>query len=101
MTAQTSGEGNENHSPRHFTEEESVALKKLQHILDAGEPESFSKKEIETIRKMIDLYAAFVTFGRIGRGVRNVIIMVGFFAATWIAFNDWIIKIIKSAATGQ
>ena len=79
-----------------LTDDEHEALRKLATLV--GENATvFDSQQVVIILKMIELYKGFAFFGRLGAGMRNVIIWAAAMLGAWFAFNEWIINFIRKA----
>lgn len=79
--------------------EEIAALKKLDEILARHNVTVFDEREIRVIRQMMEFYQACSALGRFAGAARNVVIWMGVMLGAWWAFNEWVVKFVKSAVS--
>lgn len=85
--------------------DEAGAIKKLLGLLqmdaaDANTVHIFDAREVATIKRMIAAYEGWESVGRLGRSVRSMLMLIGFFVMAFAVVKGWLADWIKLALLG-
>jgi len=75
-------------------------LEKLLKLVEKDDAYIFNEDEVKVLKKVIDFYMSFESLGRLGKGLRNVVVWFGAMAATYFAIREAIGAFIRSQVGG-
>ena len=76
-----------------FSHSEKETIKKLVDFVEKHDPSGlsiFDKREVATIKRMIATYEGFESIGRLGRSIRSILTLIGFFVIAYSVFKGWL-----------
>jgi len=88
-----------------FDSREAATLKKLAELVDTvstseGGIHIFDKREVATIKRVIAAYEGWESVGRLGRSIRSVLMLIGFFVLAFATVKGWLAEWVRTALTG-
>lgn len=75
-------------------------LKKLLDLVEKEKAYIFNEDEVKVLKKVIEFYSSFESLGRLGKGLRNVVVWFGAMAATYFAIREALGVYIRSQVGG-
>ena len=75
-------------------------LKKLLDLVEKEKAYIFNEDEVKVLKKVIEFYSSFESLGRLGKGLRNVVVWFGVMAGTYFAIREAIETYIRSQVGG-
>lgn len=78
-------------------DDEKATLGHLRRMVETGHIVSLNADQSEVALRAIDWYSTWESAFRLGKSIRNVLILIGFFLGVWWATNDTIAQWIASA----
>ena len=78
-------------------DDEKKTLNHLRRMVETGHIVSLDAEQAEMALRAIDWYATWESVFRLGKSLRNTLVLIGFFLGVWWATNDTVARWIASA----
>jgi len=82
-------------------DDEQRTLAHIRRMVETGHLVSLNAEQTEVALRAIDWYGQWESVFRLGKSLRNTLLLIGFFLGLWWATNEKIAAWIASAAGGN